>query len=199
MNLKVRLTRDGISRALTKLPPSLAKYLRLQSAIAAGPTACKQREFQKAYNGFYRVRRSPEWQSAYYDVMSTALRARRRSPVGFHHILVSLYKRTGRVEASFASKLVATIDPSQPVIDAVIMANVGARLPYFKNPNRLSLVADLHTSLADCYAEYLRSPGGRYLISQFKKRFPKAKVTAVKMLDLVLWQDRSSKRGTRRK
>lgn len=192
MNLRVRLTRAGISRALARLPQSLAKYSQLQSAIATGPTACKRREFQKAYNGFYRVRRGREWQRIYFDVMSTALRDRLRSPVDFRHILATLYKRTGRVEASFASKLVAALDPAQPVIDSVVMGNVGARLPYSKNPNRLSLITDLHTSLADCYATYLRSPDGKYLVSKFNKRFPEAKITEVKKLDMVLWQSRRS-------
>jgi hypothetical protein len=40
-----------------------------------------------------------------------------------------LHRTTGRCEASFASKLSATIGPTMPVIDSVVLRNLNLRLP----------------------------------------------------------------------
>lgn len=53
----------------------------------------------------------------------------KREALPFHDVLRALHHATGRWEASFASKLVATFDPSKPMIDAVVLTNVGLRLP----------------------------------------------------------------------
>jgi hypothetical protein len=65
------------------------------------------------------------WQEVFYGLMARA----KHQDLPFHEVLHALHDATGRHEASFASKLVATFDPSKPVIDAVVLKNVGLRLP----------------------------------------------------------------------
>src|SRR5439155_1069029 len=48
------------------------------------------------------------------------LERRKRQPASFGSVLRELHEATGRFEASFASKLVATIRPDTPVIDSVV-------------------------------------------------------------------------------
>ena len=56
--------------------------------------------------------------------------------INFPEALRALRERTGRLEASFASKLVATLDPNKPVIDKFVLSNFNLRLPYHGAANR---------------------------------------------------------------
>lgn len=63
--------------------------------------------------------------AAWLRVFFEVLRDHKRSALAFSDALCMLEGST----ASFASKLVATIDANQPVIDSVVLRNVGLRLP----------------------------------------------------------------------
>ena len=39
--------------------------------------------------------------------------------------------------------------------------------------------------------EFLKSKLGKYLVKEFKEKFPNYNITEIKMVDLVLWQIRS--------
>lgn len=51
--------------------------------------------------------------------------------VSFEEVLQYLYSDLGRVEPSFSSKLVATIDDSKPVWDVHVLNNLGLKQPYY--------------------------------------------------------------------
>ena len=65
------------------------------------------------YDGFYRVRRNEEWRKYYFKLMQEM----RSKDVSFGDILTSINKETGRIEASFSSKLLATINPNYLIWD----------------------------------------------------------------------------------
>ena len=109
----------------------------------------------------------------------------------FPDVLHALFSATQRYEASFASKLVATLDPSQPVIDSFVLENTGLRLPSFAAHNRSACICDVHAALLAQFSAYLAGEGGAYLTSEFRRIYPNAGITEIKMLDLVLWQTRS--------
>ena len=72
---------------------------------------CRSRDYQRNYNRFYRVRRGAEWQSVYYEIL---LREYGNKP-SFAQVITEMYERTGNIEPSFSSKLVATLDTDKPV------------------------------------------------------------------------------------
>ncbi len=182
----VRLDEAAIDRALPLVAIGLEKYLPLQAALATTEVA-HDRDFQKRFNAFYRVRRGAAWQNE-FDAL---LQQEKSSPRPYGMVLRALYESTGRVEASFASKLAATVDPNKPVIDAVVLRNVSLRLP---PPGaieaRLARVEVVYARLGQMFAEFLASDGGQYLVARFAEAYPGRPVTPVKMLDLVLWQTR---------
>lgn len=114
--MAIKLTRHDIITALPKVQVGLKKYLWLQGQVAAKrATFHADPLFQRRYNGFYKVqRRDARWMAAYYGLMAQTA----ANGLTFHDILNSLYTTTGRMEASFASKLFATLNPNAPVIDA---------------------------------------------------------------------------------
>ncbi len=110
--------------------------------------------------------------------------------VCFSDILDRLYKATGRYEASFASKLLATVEPSMPVIDSIVLRNLNLRLATSHSKDRAAHICQLHTTLLACFKEFLSTENGKYLVQCFLETYPDAEVTEIKMLDLVLWQTR---------
>lgn len=172
--------------ALSKLERPIEKYLWLQQTLNEPGDLRKNAEFQRRFTAFYRVRRNQEWRKYYFGL----LEKERRHSDGFSHVLQKLRDKTGRIEASFASKLVATVDNNQPVIDSIVLKNVRLRLPAWNARNRFKTICGIHSSFVRCYRAFLKSEGGEFLVRSFREKYPEADVSAVKMLDFVLWQNR---------
>ena len=123
--MTITLTKAEIETALPRVAAGLKKYLWLQ----AHRDTCDVRsnsEFRKRFNGFYRVRRGRDWQDR-----STIFWSARRGAYTVRRGARHSAPRTGRYEASFASKLLATIDPNMPVIDSMVLRNLDLRFACF--------------------------------------------------------------------
>ena len=120
----------------------------------------------------------------------------RRDKLQFDAVLDTLHATTGRYEASFASKLVATLDTSKPVIDSTVLRNLGERLPYHGAKDRVARIKAIYADLCFVMTAFLPTETGRYLTAEFQRSHPKADITEIKMLDLVLWQTRDSRAKT---
>ena len=187
--LTVSLTTQQIDSSLENAKIGLAKYLNIQKRLneLTGKPLKNNADFRKSFNGFYRIRQKPaSWYNAFYELFDES----RSQSIDFSTILRSLHKATDRYEASFASKLLATLNPQMPVIDSIVLKNLNTKLPYQSDPNRFDSICLLHEEINRCYTEYLQSTQGRYLVGQFQKAYPNVEISEVKMLDLVLWQSR---------
>lgn len=188
--MPIKITRHEIDTALPKVKVGLEKYMWLQDQVAKNLTSFHTDPlFQRKYNGFYKVqRRNTHWMSTYYKVMAQAV----AEGLTFEDILHSLHKETSRMEASFASKMFATLHPSAPVIDSWVLLNTGRRLPYAKAKNRLQAICTVHANLGTDFSDYLANADGQYLVSEFTRLYGSG-VTSEKILDFVLWQTRPPK------
>jgi hypothetical protein len=190
--MTIPLTERNIEAALPRVAVGLKKYLWLQ----AQRDACNVRsdpEYRKRFNGFYRVRRGQDWQNHFYGL----LEAQKGRTVSFAEVFEALHRATGRYEASFASKLLATIDPNMPVIDSIVLRNLDLRLPAAGSKRRIARIEQLYAGLVNCFKEFLRTDTGRHLVTRFRAAYPDATITEIKMLDLVLWQTRSTNASRR--
>src|SRR5262245_43015937 len=124
--MAIELTRGQIEEALPRIGPGLERYLWLQEHRYANDLR-NDSVYRKRFNHFYRVRRGMDWQDRFYGL----LEAKKCQAVTFAEILHALHQATDRYEASFASKLVATIRPEMPVIDSVVLRNVNLSLPRY--------------------------------------------------------------------
>lgn len=182
----IQLDKAAIEQALPLVSVGLEKYRWLQAALATTDVA-HDRAFQTRFNGFYRVRRNASWQSDFY----TLLQQEKSKPQPFAGVLHALHAATGRVEASFASKLAASVDPDKPVIDSFVLKNLGLRLSRAGAVEaRLARIVELHNSIGRIFSDYLDTDMGRYLITRFEESYPDRHLTRVKMLDLILWKAR---------
>ena len=192
--LTLNLTNEQVILALPKVKPGLSKYLGIQSHFDAikDTSLIENAEFQKRFNGFYRVSRmSPQWYKGFYGVFDSS----RNSTPTFLELLTALHSVTNRCEASFASKLLATLDPTMPVIDSVVLGILKAKVPGPLTLNRLQEVSFLHQEMSRCYEEFLKSENGRDLVNLFEATYPveSQRLSEVKMLDFILWQTREER------
>ena len=118
------LTRDEIGSALDRLEAGLQSYLWPQRRVGLCDVSTDA-QFQTRFDAFYRVRRNSSWRAQYFSLMESSKGMGIEFPQGRNEI----NRRTGRLEASFASKLVATLNPSAPVIDRFVRQNL-AWSPY---------------------------------------------------------------------
>lgn len=184
--MTISLSIAQIDAAVPRIAKGLEQYVRLQSA-ALNDRSFEDRMFRRRFNHFYRVRRGPEWQSAFYAAMARA----RKERLSFAAVLELLHESTGRYEASFGSKLFATINPSTPVIDSVVLKNLGLRLPSANASERAEKICEVHRTLSRLFEAFLATDTGTYLVAAVDKAYPTANITKEKKLDLVLWQTRA--------
>ena len=159
----IQLSHARVNRALLKVRPGLAKYCWLQAELRPMRRLGIMLSFQRRFNGFYVVRRNREWRQMFFRL----LEQHKAGSVSFGSTLRTLHEKTGRVEASFASKLVATIDPLQPVIDSVVLKNVGLRLPSAGTSRRLERTVELHDKLSTRYLDFLGTDAGQFVVARF--------------------------------
>lgn len=179
------LTEEQVQTALNSLERGLRKYLRLQSQVRLCDVSTTE-EFQRLFSGFYRVRRDSGWKLEYFKLME----ASKLNGIDFPEALKEINRRCGRVEASFASKLVATLDPSKPVIDKFVFDYYGMQLPRWGSQGRESKTVDLYYELCAKYVALIESPTGKFVRKKFDLRYPDSPLTELKKVDLVLWQIR---------
>lgn len=180
------LTALEIQAALDRLEHGLALYLSLQRHVHSCDVSINE-EFQRRFNGFYRVRRGSQWRSTYFRLLESS----KAKGIEFPEALKEINRCTGRVEASFASKLVATLDPSKPVIDKFVLKHFELRLPHSGLVDREFKTICLYRELCDRYQVFLQSPTGGRIRKLFDERYTGLEVSELKKLDLVLWQVRS--------
>lgn len=182
----ISISSTQLAAALPKVQTGLQKYWAIQQQVRNDKSDFTDPVLRRLYNGFYRVRRGQPWQSIYFSLMHQA-RIKQHS---FLQVLQALHQSTGRYEASFASKMVATLDTSQPVIDSVVLKNLGCKLPTAKTLLRAQAINSLHRDLQQNVQSFLVSAEGKKLVSTFKSAYPAYAISNEKMVDLVLWQTR---------
>ncbi len=151
-------------------------------------------DFQRRYNHFWRVRKNATWRAAYYELLERA----KRAGTDFPTALRAMHARTGRIEASFSSKLVATLDPDMPVIDAFVLKFFGLRLPYPYQDDRIGKTIDVYERVAAGIDAIVRSDAMPRVRAAFAERYPTAALSDVKMVDFVLWQVRGERQDRAR-
>jgi hypothetical protein len=180
----IQLTESIIDGGLSRIETGLRKYYWIQENVRARDVS-QDYVFQNHFNAFYRVRRGSDWRRHFY----TLLEASKASGITFTQALHVLLEQTSRYEASFASKLVATLHPEKPVIDQHVLRNFGLRLPSGKHREHRCVAC--YEQLCEKYAALLKSAEGAMALEKFNILFPSAKITDLKKLDLVLWQIRN--------
>ena len=144
-------------------------------------------EFQRLFNGYYRVRRNEAWRKAFYNLFQRA----KNEGFSFDRIIKELYQQTGNIEASFSSKMLATIDPSKPIWDQYVLQNLGLKLTGKTQTEKLRNAIALYWQIDRWYQDYLALASAQETINTFDQMLPDcAWLNPVKKIDCLLWSKR---------
>jgi len=148
----------------------------------------QNQEYQRTFNGLYMVRRNASWRSKFYGLLETC---KTDSEPKFVMVLDKLFKETGRIEASFASKLIATINPDLPVYDSIVRINLGLPQRSGRGSDRIELLSTDYANIQAHSSELTRNLKFQELRTAFDKQFPEfMDFSDAKVLDLMIWQVR---------
>ena len=148
----------------------------------------KSPDFQRMFNGYYRVRRNEKWREHYYELFIIA----KANHYSFEQIISDLYAFTGNVEASFSSKMLATTDPSKPIWDQYVLRNLGLELTGKTQEQKLVSAIELYSRIEAWYANYLLTPEAKANIMEFDQLLPEyAWISKTKKIDCLLWSKRN--------
>jgi len=172
-----------------KVAIGLEQYKWIMNNLSVADVST-DRNFQKRFNHFYKMRqRTPE----FYQVFYSKLQVSKTNPnLTFDNVLDHFWAKLGRVEASFSSKLVATVNPDMPVWDKEVLKNLGLRPPLYSDRNRLEKTKRLYNSILGWYKSNLNTEKSKETISEFDRRFLKSGISNTKKIDLILWQTRDT-------
>ena len=167
--------------------PGLAKYRNIMQQVDVLDVSTDAR-FQKTFNGFYRIRRNELWRRAYYEYFE---KVKCGAPT-YAEIITHLYEQTGNVEASFSSKMLATICPEKPIWDHFVLQNLGLRwVTYAPKSQQLQDAILLYTSIEEWYDEFLHTDKAREYIDVFDEVLPDYTwLSDTKKIDFILWSNR---------
>ena len=177
---------------LARAPCPVATY----RSICAGIVGVDLREdlaepLRRQFNGYYGVRRNVVWRERFYDRFETAKSSKKSGRALFAEVIEGIHDDTGRVEASFASKLVATLRPDVPIIDSVVrkwLSTQGTTPPFKGGAEG---VTAYYAWLCDVMQDLSQSPEAQDWGVVFEVAFPTAEgqvaIPAMKQLDFLIW------------
>ena len=143
--------------------------------------------FQRMFNGYYRIRRNEEWRKNYYSLFVKA----RNMKYSFDQIISELYLLTGNVEASFSSKMLATIDATKPIWDQYVLNNLGLQLFGKSQEEKLQNAIEIYHQIESWYDSYLTSEEAKENIKEFNLLLPDYSwISDTKKIDCLLWSKR---------
>lgn len=165
----------------------LARYRFVMEELSSGDVRVNA-TYQRTFNGLYMVRRGTHWRGAFYDLLETN---KHRHGLEFQYVLEELHKATGRIEASFASKLMATINPGLPVYDSWVRHNLSLPTRVGSAQPRIEHLCADYTTIQELYEAMIASPSFGDLRLGFDEALPEfSDITDVKKLDFMFWQAR---------
>lgn len=201
------MNQQQIERAIARLlmrigennENAIERYIRIMEMLRQ-VDVFQSEEFQQLYNGFYGLGRyTQQNRNIYYEIFQ----AQRGNPnINFDDVLDELYEALGTCEYSFASKMVATINPYKPVLDQYILRNTSHIPPRQRVIIEIRIAeAKLLYRCIECwYVEFLQSKEGKLCLKLFDKHVPnryynnaggeQVAFTKLKKVDFILWQHR---------
>ena len=182
---------DIVIPNLHRQKPRLADYDYLQKSLFLTDVSTSE-DYQRKFNSFYRVRqRSADWYEDFYSLFEGVKYS--YTSIRFKDSLLEFHGKTNRVEASFVSKIIATINPNLAVWDNQVLKNLGLKPPYYnmETNRRLERCVQTYKVLQTEMSDLLQSPSFPEWRERFDEEVPQyTHFTDMKKLDLYLWQNR---------
>jgi len=134
-------------------------------------------EYKKKFNNFYKVRsRSKGWYKKYYDYFDSV---KNNKKINFDTIIDYLYDNLPKmkngnkiVEASFASKMLATINPEMPILDSKVLTNMRLNKEGANPKDRLRKAKIVYAEICRRYTNFYKTSEYKIAENLFNQSFP---------------------------
>lgn len=156
--------------------------------------------YQKNYTNYCRVRRDNAWLKKYYEYLEAhkndanisfeqILRYLSNIP---HKVKKSSINPTGiatSIEASFSSKMLATINPNYPIWDSQVVRALGIKLDdSLRGEEKIRAYIEAYNALTQEVRLFISTTEGIRCIEQFDATFPNyTYLDPFKKMDFFLW------------
>lgn len=165
----------------------LDSYAAILGKVNNVDVSC-DKDFQRLFNGFYRVRRNADWRNIYYSYFE---RSKHGNIPSFADVITYLYGETKNIEVSFASKMLATLDTNKPIWDRYVVQNLNLELIGSTQENKLNNAIKLYADIESWYTEFLATDKAKECIIEFDKALPEYSwISNIKKVDSILWSIR---------
>lgn len=154
-------------------------------------------EFQKKFKYFYRIRLADEWCEVYFRLFEEMKKDKLPS---FEKIITAMLNRTkgmvisgnlckdGRVEASFSSKMLATIRPDKPIWDSHVLKQLSISVPTGSATSRVQQCIKIYEQLENEYNRFIKTEKAKNIVHKFDKlQSGYTNISAVKKIDYLVW------------
>lgn len=177
-----------IVEAINNARKGIRQYLEIMRLFSE-TNVSENTQFQKKYNGFYRVRqRDKHFYKTYYQYMEYL----KDQNVDFQQVMRFLHSELNRFEPSFSSKLAATHNPNLPIWDKIVLKNIGIKPPSYYSVDRMNKTIVTYEKIKEWYIRYMNSEEGRLVVGLFDNMVDdSSSITDLKKIDFVLWQIRT--------
>ena len=144
-------------------------------------------DFQRVFNGFYRVRRNEQWRRASYGLFEKA----KTKPLSFADIIHYMYENTGNIEPSFSSKMFATVCPDKPIWDKYVLQNLNLELKGKNKSEKLENAIALYAEIEKWYKDFMETEKATKWLTAFDLTWSDYRnISSIKKVDFILWQSR---------
>ena len=167
-NIKEITNPTGVMRNLLASSIGLDKYSTIINTYK-NVDVSNDIKFQRNFNGFYVIRRNIDWLNNYYTLFERV----KGQETTFEEILRELYDLTnGRIEASFSSKMYATLYPEKPIWDQFVLKFLRLKMPDGNSEIRLKAAIVLYSDIEEWYKEFLCKENAKLCLALFDEIFP---------------------------
>lgn len=179
---------EKISNALWKRRHKIRKYVEIMYDFkCTNGHVASDEKFQKKYKYLYGTNLShlsDDFYKIYFKFLEDNYN---NKSIPFEKIIKTMSKASGRIEASFSSKLLATINPNRAVWDKNVRDHLG--IPDVKSISEaIESYDELETRLAEnylCLADEYRHIVEKTFITE--DWYGLIDITDIKIIDLILW------------
>jgi hypothetical protein len=182
----------ALERMQGRTPCPVATYRQLRREILGTDLRADHSEHvRRRFNAYYGVRRNEDWRKMFYTQFERAKTSSATAPDLFRIVLETLHRSTGRLEGSFASKLVATLRPEYPIIDSVVRGWLSHDLDSPRFGGGVASTVDYYGWLSDVMLSLSATNEAKAWRRRFLAAFPtppgEPPVSAIKQLDFLIW------------
>ena len=156
--------------------------------------------YQKNFTNYYRVRRDHGWLQEFYKFFEenknnkeiTFEKIIRHLSNVEHNVKQTKKNPTGKaktVEASFASKMLATINPNHPIWDGQVLRALKIEVDgALSHEDKIKECIEVYQKIEKEIATFIATDEGQQCIALFDKVFPSCKCFSdYKKIDFYLW------------